>query len=80
MIFGCVFKQSQNQFPDNEKNNSDAYSLFTEYQGCYRLNGISDLTAGVAETFNKVNSQFYGDHSVINFAGYSQLEIRPANR
>ncbi len=71
---------SQNQFPDNKSTNSDARSLFTEYQGRYRLNGISDLTAGVAGTYNKVNSQFYGDHSGSNLAVYSQLEIRPGSK
>ena len=73
-------QSSQNRFPESEKNNSDAFSIFSEYQGWYRLSEIIDLTAGVSETYNKINSQFYGDHTGINIAGFSQLEIRPVYR
>ena len=70
-------QSSQNRFPESEKNNSDAFSIFSEYQGWYRLSEIIDLTAGVSETYSKISSQFYGDHTGINIAGFSQLEIRP---
>lgn len=73
-------QSSQNRFPESEMNNSDAYSIFTEYQGWYRLSEIIDMTAGISETYSKVSSQFYGDHTGNNFAGFSQLEIRPVYR
>ena len=73
-------QSSQNRFPESEKNNSDAYSIFTEYQGWFRLSEIINLTAGVSDTYSKINSQFYGDHTGNNIAGFSQLEFTPVYR
>jgi len=74
------FQTSLNRFPDSEKNNSDAYSLFTEYQMWYRLADFLDLTAGLSENYSIINSNMYDDHRQMNLAGYSQFEIRPAKR
>ena len=74
------FQTSPNRFPDSEKTNSDAYSLFTEYQLWCKVNGFMDMTAGLAENYNVVISNMYDDHKGLNLAGYSQLEIRPLKR
>ena len=74
------FQTSLNRFPDSEKTNSDAYSLFTEYQLWCKLNGFMDLTAGLAENYNVVISNMYDDHKGPNLAGYSQLKSVPLKR
>lgn len=74
------FQTSLNRFPDSEKTNSDAYSLFTEYQLWCKLNRFMDMTAGLAENYNVVISNMYDDHKGLNLAGYSQLEIRPLKK
>lgn len=74
------FQTSLNRFPESEKTNSDAYSLFTEYQLWYKLAGFLDLTAGLCENYSNINSNMYEDHHGLNLAAYSQFEIRPANR
>jgi outer membrane cobalamin receptor len=73
-------QSTRNRFPESAKNNSDANSLFTEYQLWYKLSEIFDITAGASGSFNKVISNFYGDHKGMNVAGYTQLEVRPLNR
>jgi iron complex outermembrane receptor protein len=73
-------QSSHNRFPDNKATNSEAYTLFSEYQGWYKMAEILDLTAGISENYSKVNSLFYGDHTGLNFAAFSQLELRPLYR
>lgn len=73
-------QMSENRFPVSIQNNSTAWSLFSEYQGWFRLSDIFDLTAGASETWSIVNSEFYGDHTGMNLAGYSQLEIKPFSK
>ena len=74
------FQLSDNRFPVRTNNNSDAYSLYAEYQGSFRISDILSITAGAAETYSNVRSNFYGDHEGMNFAGFSQLEINPVQR
>jgi iron complex outermembrane receptor protein len=74
------FQTSLNRFPESEKTNSDAYSLFAEYQLWYYLTGFMDITAGLSENYSKVISNMYNDHNGLNVAAYSQLEIRPLRR
>jgi iron complex outermembrane receptor protein len=69
-----------NRLPESEQNNSDAISLYAEYQLWCRLLDILDLTAGISENYSKVNSNFFGDHSGFNIAGFTQFEIRPLYR
>jgi outer membrane cobalamin receptor len=70
-------QSSNNRFPVRINNNSDAYSFYAEYQGSYRISDVFSITAGLAETNSKVNSNFYGDHEGMNFAGFTQLEANP---
>lgn len=74
------FQTSLNRFPESVKTNSDAYSLYTEYQLWYNLAKFMDITAGVSENYSNVISNMYNDHHGLNIAGYSQLEIRPLPR
>ncbi len=74
------FQASINRFPENEKTNSDAYSLYTEYQLWHNVARFMDLTAGLTESYSLINSNMYNDHSGLNLAGYSQLEIRPVKK
>jgi outer membrane cobalamin receptor len=74
------FQSSLNHFPESAKTNSDAYSLYAEYQLWYYLTGFMDITAGLAENYSNVISNMYNDHSGLNVAGYTQLEIRPFQR
>jgi len=69
-----------NRLPESEQNNSDANSLYAEYQLWYRLLDFLDLTAGISENYSKVKSNFFGDHSEFNIAGFAQFEIRPLYR
>jgi len=69
-----------NRLPESEQNNSDAISLYAEYQLWFRLFDNLDLTAGISENYSKVSSNFFGDHSGFNIAGFSQFEIRPLYR
>jgi outer membrane cobalamin receptor len=74
------FQTSLNRFPESAKTNSDAYSLYTEYQLWHRIARYMDITAGLSENYSFINSNMYNDHSGLNLAGYSQLEIRPVKK
>jgi outer membrane cobalamin receptor len=74
------FQTSLNRFPESEKTNSDAYSLYTEYQLWYYLTHYMDITAGLSENYSNVISNMYNDHNGLNLAGYTQLEISPLQR
>lgn len=74
------YQSTLNRLPESEQNNSDARSVYTEYQLWYRLHEIVDLTAGLSENYSVVKSNFFGDHSGFNVAAFTQLEVRPADR
>jgi outer membrane cobalamin receptor len=73
-------QSTNNRFPVRDKNNSDAFSFYTEYQLYYRLSDFMNLTAGVSENYSKIISNFFGDHEGINMAGFTQLEANPVPR
>jgi iron complex outermembrane receptor protein len=73
-------QSTTNRLPESEQNNSDAVSLYAEYQLWYKLLDYLDLTTGISENYSKVNSNFFNDHSGFNIAGFTQFEIRPLNR
>jgi iron complex outermembrane receptor protein len=73
-------QSSLNRLPETPQNNSDAISVYSEYQLRYRLAGFLDLTGGVSENYNHVKSKFFGDHNGTNIAGFMQAEIRPLPR
>lgn len=71
---------NNNRLPDNPNNNSDSYSLFTEYQYTQEFNRIISVVAGISHQQSIINSNFYGDHKGRNIAAYSQFEIKPTNK
>lgn len=73
-------QSSLNRLPGNGQNNSDAVSVYSEYQLWYRLFDFMDVTAGASENYSHVNSLFFGDHNSLNVAGFTQLEVRPLTR
>lgn len=70
-------QSSNNRFPVRDKNNSDAYSIYSEYQLNYKLSGHFNITAGLSENYSRVVSNFYGNHNGVNIAGFTQLEANP---
>ncbi len=74
------FQSTQNKFPDGSQNNSDALSFFTEYQFRRKLTKFIFLNVGVSENYSRIISAFYGDHTGLNLAGFSQFEIIPVER
>ena len=74
------FQYTGNRLPESEQNNSNAFSLYSEYQLRYNLANWLSLTAGLAEFNSRVTSNFFGDHNGLNIAGYSQFEIKPVKR
>jgi len=70
-------QSSTNRLPASATNNSDALSVYTEYQAWYNLFRFADITGGLAENYSKVNSNFFGDHNSLNLALYAQTEIKP---
>lgn len=73
-------QSSLNRMPDSEQNNSDAISVYTEYQVWYKLFDFMDITAGIMENYSHVRSNFFGDHTGLNLAGFTQLEAKPLKR
>jgi len=70
----------QNKFPSNPNNNSDALSLFTEYQGWFKLTKIMNVNFGVSRTSSRIISDFYGNHDGLNMAALTQVDIKPVDR
>ena len=73
-------QSANNRFPVRKENNSDAYSVYTEYQLSYRLSDLINITGGLAENYINILSNFYGDHEGNNLAGFTQVEANPIPR
>ena len=73
-------QSTQNKFPDGGQNNSNALSVYTEYQLLHRLFKNMNLTCGLSENYSLVISPFYGDHTGMNIAGFTQVDYRPVDR
>lgn len=71
---------SGNHFPERSFNNSDALSLYGEYQFRYIFSEIVSFTTGFSGMGSRINSLFYGDHHGLNLAGFIQGELRPVSR
>jgi len=71
---------SQNKYPDNKQNNSDALSYYAEYQLFYKIIENLDIIIGASQLSSRIVSNFYGDHNGLNIAGYSQLNYRPFDK
>ncbi len=71
------FQLSENFFPEGGRNNSRARSFLAEYRMRYRLFGWMQLNLGIYENYSRIDSRFYGDHSALNLAAYSQADLTP---
>ena len=74
------FQLSDNRFPVRNEDNSDGYSYYSEYQMHYNAADFLGITAGLTENYSKVISNFYGDHTGLNIAGFTQIEVNPLPR
>jgi outer membrane cobalamin receptor len=71
---------SDNRFLVRNENNSDAYSIYSEYQFYYKATSYINITTGISENLSKILSNFYGDHNGLNLAIFTQLETEPVTR
>jgi iron complex outermembrane receptor protein len=69
-----------NKLPGNSNNNSDSYSVFSEYQFSYGSSEKFKLISGLSQHYSLVNSNFHGDHRGLNIAAYSQADVRMLER
>jgi iron complex outermembrane receptor protein len=70
-------QSSENAFPVKTKNNARTFSIYSEYQFWHKLSEKTNLTAGASLTWNKVISNFFGDHYSLNIGAFTQIEYRP---
>jgi iron complex outermembrane receptor protein len=73
-------QSSTNRLPASEKNNSDALSVYSEYQLWYKLADFINITGGLSENYSTVKSNFFGDHNALNLAVFTQAEANPFER
>lgn len=73
-------QSSENRFPVKTKNNAESFSLYSEYQYWRKFSDVFSVTAGASFLWNRITSNFYGDHNGINAGAFAQVEIRPAER
>ncbi len=78
--FKARYLANLNKMPENPNNNSNSYSLFTEYQFTRNLSETINVVAGTSQQQSIINSNFYGDHSGFNIAIYSQFEVKPTDK
>lgn len=74
------YQTTFNRLPESSNNNSDAHSVFGEYQISYNLLKNFGLIAGGAGTYSQIISPFHGDHTAMNIAGFTQFDFRPWTR
>jgi len=74
------YQSTINKLPDNEENNSNANSFYTEYKFWYRIIDNLNLTLGAAQQASNITSNFYNNHKGFNIAGYTQINYRPIER
>jgi outer membrane receptor protein involved in Fe transport len=73
-------QSSVNKLPASVQNNSNALSVYSEYQLWYYLADFIDITGGLSENFSSVKSNFFGDHNALNLACFTQAEVKPFER
>jgi iron complex outermembrane receptor protein len=73
-------QSSVNRLPASQQNNSNAISVYSEYQLWYRLADFIDITSGLSENYSSVKSNFFGDHNALNLACFTQAEVKPFAR
>lgn len=71
---------TSNLYPEQFQNNSQARSLYAEYQVWNRISPLVSLNSGLVQYTSRVISNFYGNHSAYNAALYSQADFSPGQR
>jgi outer membrane cobalamin receptor len=70
-------QSSSNMFPERSRNNSNARSIYGEYQSHYNISEHFALITGISMNYSSILSTFFGDHTGFNFAGFAQGESSP---
>lgn len=78
--FRMRIESAISHLPESPQNNSNALTVYSEYQVWYRLFSFLDITGGLTENYSRVNSNFFSDHHAMNIATYAQFEARPIER
>jgi outer membrane receptor protein involved in Fe transport len=73
-------QSANNRFAVRDENDSEAFSVYSEYQLNYRFSDVINTTAGFAGNYNVISSKLYGDHKGKNFAGFMQAETTPLRK
>jgi len=74
------YQMLRNEFPDGSQVDSDAFSLYAEYQLWVKINELINLNAGLVQQSSRIRSNFYGDHEALNAGAYAQTDISPLER
>lgn len=72
-------QRSNNVFPESEQNDSEALSLYAEYQLRKQFHQRLSLSTGLSASAANIQSKFYGDHNSFNGGAFAQMEIESAN-
>ncbi len=70
-------QRSDNQFPGSTQNDSEALSLYAEYQFSSPLTDWAHLSSGFSVHTAYIRSKFYGDHRNLNPGAFAQVELSP---
>ncbi len=71
---------AENKYPDNDQNNSQSMSNYTEYQLHHQLFEKLDFIFGASHTYSKITSNFFGNHLENNIASYTQIDLKPIEK
>ncbi len=69
-----------NDFPEASNNNSDAISVYSEYQTWYAISSFFNVNSGISSLYSSISSPFYGNHTGLNFAGFIQANVNLTQR
>jgi iron complex outermembrane receptor protein len=73
-------QSSVNNYPDSEKNNSNASNYYLEYQYYRKVKEWISFLLGASENYISIRSNFYGNHHGWNMAVFAQGDLQPAER
>lgn len=73
--FRMRIQSTSNTFPDGGRTNSSAISYYSEYQYQHKVLSFAMLNIGLSENYSNIYSNFYSNHSNLNIAGFTQIDI-----
>lgn len=74
------YQMLRNEFPDGSQIDSDARSLYAEYQLWVKISEHINLNTGLVQQSSHIRSNFYGDHESMNLGAYVQSDFSPFER